>query len=82
MLRHCLLFMGLVAATTFSTGGCRSCDNCHDYDPPVANCDCNACGSHRAGSASSGYVGDYTGQTVVDTDTGAGPPADAESGER
>ena len=58
---------------TVSTGGCRSCANCHDYDPPVANCDCHACGTQRSGSASGGYdsegyaeEGDYenTGQVV------------------
>jgi hypothetical protein len=60
MLRRCLLFIGLVAATTLSAGGCRSCSNCHDYGPPVANCHCNACGCHRAGSASDEYVeGEY-----------------------
>ena len=55
MLRYCLLLLSLVAATT-SAGGCRSCSTCHDYGPPVANCDCHACGTHRAGSASGGYV--------------------------
>jgi len=60
MLRHCLLLLGLVAATTLSAGGCRSCSTCHDYDPPVANCHCHACGTHRAGSASGEFVGpDY-----------------------
>ena len=48
----------LLAAT--SSNGCRSCSNCHDYAPPVANCDCNACGIHRAGSASAPMVhGEY-----------------------
>ena len=37
--------------TTFSAGGCRSCSNCHDYDPPVAACDCHACGTQRAARA-------------------------------
>ena len=60
MLRHCLLFFGLVAATTLSSGGCRSCSNCHDYGRPVANCHCNACGCQRAGSANGGHDhGDY-----------------------
>jgi hypothetical protein len=56
MLRRCLLLFGLIAATTCSSGGCRSCSTCHDYGPPVANCECQACGVHRAGSASGGYV--------------------------
>jgi hypothetical protein len=54
MLRHLLLLVGMIAATVVACGGCRSCSNCHDYDPPVAN-GCNACGCHRAGSASGGY---------------------------
>jgi hypothetical protein len=54
MVRHFLLLLGLATATTFSAGGCRSCSTCHDYGPPVANCDCQACGVHRAGSASGG----------------------------
>ncbi len=55
MSRHWLLLVGLLATLTVASGGCRSCSNCHDYDPPVANGDCNACGCHRAGSASGGY---------------------------
>jgi hypothetical protein len=51
MLRSCLFVLGLVIATS-SSGGCRSCSKCHDYGPPVANCNCQACGQHRAGSAS------------------------------
>jgi hypothetical protein len=51
MLRHALLFAVLIAATTLPTGGCRSCSDCHDYDPPVANCDCPG-GINRAGSNS------------------------------
>jgi hypothetical protein len=46
-----LLFAFLVVATGLWCGGCRSCSTCHDYDPPVANCACNACGCNRAGSA-------------------------------
>lgn len=53
MLRTVFGVLGLSLALTAS-GGCRSCDACHDYDPPVANCDCNACGTQRAGSASVG----------------------------
>jgi hypothetical protein len=41
----------LISAATLFAGGCRSCSDCHDYDPPVANCECNAYGTHRAGSA-------------------------------
>jgi hypothetical protein len=67
MRRQWLFFIGMVAATTaVACGGCRSCSTCHDYDPPVANCDCNACGSHRAGSASGGYMGEeYASEEYV-----------------
>lgn len=70
MLRHCFLLLGLVAAMTVSSGGCRSCDNCHDYGPPVANCDCNACGTHRAGSASGGYVSGEHAEEVTSEQPG------------
>jgi hypothetical protein len=59
MLRRFFLFAGFLAATTLSAGGCRSCSNCHDYGPPVANCHCNSCGCHRAGSASGHVDGGY-----------------------
>jgi hypothetical protein len=55
MLQHAILVIFMAAATTITFGGCRSCSSCHDYDPPVANCDCNSCGCNRAGSASGGY---------------------------
>lgn len=50
-----LIFTALltVGLGVFATG-CRSCQSCHDYDPPVANCSfasCNDCGGGRAGSA-------------------------------
>lgn len=56
--QNCLLLLGTVAVISLSAGGCRSCSTCHDYGPPVANCDCNACGMHRAGSASCGCSGE------------------------
>jgi hypothetical protein len=49
-----LLLIGLAVAISTSAGGCRSCSNCHDYDPPVANCGSNGCACHRAGSVSQG----------------------------
>lgn len=52
--RATLLIMAATIAMPF--GGCRSCSSCHDYDPPVANGHGNACGCHRAGSVSGGYV--------------------------
>jgi hypothetical protein len=50
MLRRCLLLFALLTVTSLPAGGCRSCSDCHDYDPPVMGCDCCGCG-HRAGSA-------------------------------
>ena len=32
--------------------GCRACGTCHDYDPPVANCNCNCCGDTGGRSGS------------------------------
>jgi hypothetical protein len=51
MLRHCFALVTIIAATILPSGGCRSCSSCHDYDPPVANCDCPG-GINRAGSNS------------------------------
>jgi hypothetical protein len=51
MLRYWLTLAVLLTGTTLPAGGCRSCSDCHDYDPPVANCDCPG-GVHRAGSNS------------------------------
>jgi len=55
MFRYTFACAGLIATLALTSGGgCRSCSNCHDYDPPCANCDCNACGTQRAGSVSCG----------------------------
>ncbi len=56
----------LLIATSFVATGCRSCQSCHDYDSPVADCacaSCTACGSGRAGSVLSGG---YASETVYD----------------
>ena len=59
MVRPLVLLAGLAVGIALAAAGCQSCSSCHDYDAPVANCDCNACGTHRAGS-NSGYVsGEY-----------------------
>lgn len=65
MLRNLLLIAGFVASTTLSAGGCRSCSDCHDYDPPVANCECAGYGQ-RTGSVSCGGCdsGGYTSGTT------------------
>ncbi len=54
MLRRAILLTYVAAAISVANSGCRSCSSCHDYDPPVANCD--ACGRNRAGSVSGRHV--------------------------
>jgi hypothetical protein len=56
MERNSLLFASLVCGIALSASGCRSCSSCHDYSPPVADCECNASGTLRAGSAGGGQV--------------------------
>lgn len=54
----------LLLAAVASAVGCRSCQSCHDYDRPVADCHCGACstcGSGRSGSNLSGTAGYDTG---------------------
>jgi hypothetical protein len=46
-----MLLAALVTVTMLAASGCRSCSSCHDYDPPVAEGYCDACGTHRCGSA-------------------------------
>jgi hypothetical protein len=65
----------MAAATTFSYG-CRSCSTCHDYDPPVANCDSGACGCQRAGSAFGGAP-NYGPAGYAEEEYVVEPPADA-----
>jgi hypothetical protein len=66
MQRTFLCFASLVAAAAISSAGCRSCDSCHDYSPPVASCECGSCGTQRAGSASAGYTsGEYVAGEYV-----------------
>jgi hypothetical protein len=48
MLRHTLVFAALLSVAMLPSGGCRSCSDCHDYDPPVLGCS-SGCGQ-RAGS--------------------------------
>jgi hypothetical protein len=63
MSRLSLILSSVVIAASLSSVGCRSCSTCHDYDPPVANCDCNGCGCNRAGSA---YCSCPEGEQPVD----------------
>jgi hypothetical protein len=51
MSRFAVLLAAIFSTITLAAGGCRSCSSCHDYDPPVANCNCDAHGTHRSGSA-------------------------------
>ncbi|HEX2474166.1 MAG TPA: hypothetical protein VHK01_05445 [Lacipirellulaceae bacterium] len=80
MLRRVILLTFVAATISAANSGCRSCSSCHDYDPPVANCD--ACGCNRAGSVSGGHVNaGYASDGYVDDGTGSGqyetvPPAD------
>jgi hypothetical protein len=80
MSRYWALLVCMLATTVVASGGCRSCSNCHDYDPPVASADCAACGCHRAGSASGGHVseGYVTEEYVVEPPTNAAPPGNAD----
>jgi len=56
MFRSLLIPALLVAGAALVSTGCRACSTCHDYDPPVACCQCGTCGCHRTGSAAGGYV--------------------------
>jgi len=67
MLRRSLILAALVV-TTFFANGCQSCSSCHDYDSPVANCECghcpqcdcnggcSSCGCSGESSSSGGYM--------------------------
>lgn len=69
MQRIWLPLLVLTAATTLSSLGCRSCSSCHDYDPPVAGCDCNSYGGNRAGSACGVASADYVGEEYIEGET-------------
>ena len=81
MLRRAIPLIFAAAAMTMPFSGCRSCSSCHDYDPPVANCHGNACGCHRSGSVSGGYVDDgyasggYVDEGYVSGEYEAMPPS-------
>lgn len=74
MLRLFLLPALLFAGAVVSATGCRSCSTCHDYDPPVACCQCGACDGHRSGSAFAGYPNaegfDYEDKAVLQQPAG------------
>src|SRR6478735_3070403 len=47
-------FVGLAG---LSSGGCRSCSSCHDYDSPVSSCACGCaapCGCNGCGCSGGG----------------------------
>lgn len=66
MLRQFLIPALMILGSTLALAGCRSCQSCHDYDPPVANCECGTCGCQRSGSTA-GYVtgGGYVSQPIM-----------------
>jgi hypothetical protein len=77
MSRHWPVVIAMLAVTALTSGGCRSCSTCHDYDPPVANCSSGACGCQRAGSAFGGSVTQGAPSDVYsDEEYVVEPPAD------
>ena len=72
MLRRMALLAVFSTLIALPAGGCRSCDSCHDYAGPVADCQCGSCGTGRAGSASGGYVatGYSSGPVMADDEIG------------
>jgi hypothetical protein len=68
--RHSLLIILLVGV--MGLVGCHACSSCYDYSPPVANCDCCACGTHRAGSVWGGgcHTGGCSTCNTAHTDSG------------
>lgn len=71
--RKCLLgrtqvfAAALLLAVVASATGCRSCQSCHDYDRPVANCQCGACSTSGCGRSGSNLTG-TTGYTATVTE--------------
>src|SRR5262249_57153920 len=60
MSRYTFILVALVSLAGLSSGGCRSCSSCHDYDPPVASCPCGyapPCGCNGCGYAGCGECG-------------------------
>jgi hypothetical protein len=56
MSRFAFVLATLFSIAGLSSGGCRSCSSCHDYDPPVANCQSGSCAA-PCGCASCGNGG-------------------------
>lgn len=56
----------LLLAACFLATGCRSCQSCHDYGSPVADCACTGCTSCGNGRAGSVLSGGYATETVYD----------------
>jgi hypothetical protein len=91
MLRHSLVLAALWATSLISANGCQSCSSCHDYDPPVANCNygpqcgchggssnCSGCGCNHGSGSSGPYMSEgYTqeGQQVEAAPEGEMIPA-------
>lgn len=62
MLRSSLFLSALLGLTLAAANGCQSCSSCHDYDPPVANCQCGpaAQSCNSGGCSSCGCNGGYS----------------------
>jgi hypothetical protein len=60
MLRSSLFALGLVLATMLGNSGCQSCSSCHDYDCPVADCQCGHCPQCNGGGCGCGAHGGCT----------------------
>src|SRR3954447_766396 len=60
MSRYTFVLAAVVSLTGLSSGGCRSCSSCHDYDPPCSHCNCGCsapCGCNGCGSSGCGCSG-------------------------
>src|SRR3954454_14684338 len=90
MSRYTFVLAALVSLAGFSSGGCRSCSSCHDYDPPVANCGCceSPCNcSQGSGSPCNcggdhGANGDYEESSPAPANNPSGAYAKSPSGQQ
>jgi len=74
------LALALTLLAGASQLGCRACGTCHDYDSPVANCNCctDGCGSGRSGSAlAHGYAANDQAPNAAEHISQQPPSADS-----